>query len=398
VISESEAVRRILRTLQPLAIEQISVGAAAIGRFVAQDFFACRNAPEFDNSAFDGYAVRSADCSGNCPTKLRLAGEQAAGIDRQLTLQAGTAIRIFTGAPVPNGADAVIMQEEVALSSDGYVTFSEPVECGQCIRRAGGDLQCGQKVLSRSDRLTARKLSLLASQGLVEVAAHRLPRVAVLSTGDELAQPGSSLQQGQLYESNSTMLLAMLNDMGMNANYLGIARDEVADLQGRIEKGLGNDVLIISGGVSVGERDLVQKILLAIGAQVHFWQVAMKPGKPFLFSTHNNCAVFGLPGNPVSSFVTFLKLVRPALLHLAGAEELSLPVFPAKLSHDLANSGDRPHYIRGNLIDKCFYPLRKQESHALYGLSSSNALVKIEANSKIKAGQEILVEILPANF
>ena len=218
-------------------------------------------------------------------------------------------------------------------------------------------------------------------------------KAAIVSTGDELAKPGGKLESGQIYESNSALLRALLERCGGIVKSDEHCRDERESLMDAIKNGIKNHILIISGGVSVGEHDLVKDTLHELGAPLAIWRVAIKPGKPFLFGQLNECAFFGLPGNPVSAFVTFLQFVRPAILKLMGATNLTLPRVPAKLTVDLTNDSDRAHYIRGKLKHGKFTPVGRQESHALFGLSQSNALLRLDLGQSLKADEIVDVQI-----
>ena len=338
----------------------------------------------------DGYAVVASSC--NKGYRLRVVGEQPAGPDRKLRVGAGEAVRIFTGAPVPQAADAIIMQEDV--TRDGTdISVNVDVEAGEFVRRRGCDLAQGQMILARGERIRAATIALLASQGFADVIVGGKATAAVISTGDELVKPGDELQAGQIFDSNSVLLTALLQRCGVSATAVEHCRDDQRSLGAAIKRGTKNHVLIISGGVSVGEHDLVKKALCELGAKIEIWRVAVKPGKPFLFGSIGECFVFGLPGNPVSAFVTFLQFVRPAILRMIGATNLDLPEVPAKLVIDLTNNGDRPHYIRGKLQHGEFTPIGRQESHALFGLSQANALVRVGVGQLLKAGEIVDVQI-----
>ncbi len=364
----------------------------SLGRFSARDLFASRPLPAFDNSAMDGYAVQAASCRAG--GRLRVIGEQPAGAERSLTLGAGEAIRIFTGAPLPAGADAVIMQEEVAREG-GVMIAQADAEPGEFIRRQGSDLAAGQKILGRGEPISAVTLGLLASQGLAEIAVGAIPRVAIVATGDELARLGETPQPGQIFESNSILLQALAQGAGGRVVFVEHAPDQLERLGEIFHRGVESDVLLVSGGVSVGDHDLVKPALRALGAQIDLWRVAIKPGKPFLSGRSGGCHIFGLPGNPVSGFVTFLKFVRPALRKLAGAadEFLGLRAVTARLAESLENPGDRPHYFRGRLEAGRFHLRGRQESHALFGLSRANALLRLAPAEKLAADEVVTVEL-----
>jgi len=389
MISEEEACSKILKTIQPLPARRVSL-LSALGCFAAEDYFARQPLPNFDNSAMDGYAVVAS--SGRAGERLRLIGEQPAGLDRQLRISPGEAVRIFTGAPTPAGADAVVMQEDVTRDRDEIV-LNVGVEPGEFIRKRGCDLSEGQKILSAGERIRAATLALLAAQGFSDLAVGAEVSIAIVSTGNELVSVGDELRQGQVYESNSALLQALLKRCGAMLKSAEHSRDDRESLIETIERGLKNHVLIITGGVSVGEHDLVQLALRSLGAKIDIWRVAIKPGKPFLFGRAGGCAVFGLPGNPVSAFVTFLQFVRPAILKMMGAADLDLPKVPARLIADITNDGDRPHYVRGKLEGGKFTPVGRQESHALFGLSQSNALLRVAVGESLKAGEIVDVQI-----
>jgi len=314
---------------------------------------------------------------------------------------------------MPAGADAVVMQEDVTRDRD-EIAINADVEPGEFIRQRGCDLAEGQRILAKGERIRAATLGLLASQGIAEVTVGGEVKAAILSTGDELVKPGEKLEPGQIYESNSALLNALLERCGAIVNSVEHCRDESESLSKAIKRAAESDILIISGGVSVGEHDLVKDALREERAEIDIWRVAIKPGKPFLFGqlptesfypagetpagptgkmpVLRNCFVFGLPGNPVSGFVTFLQFVRPAILKMMGAANLDLPQVPAKSAGDLTNDSDRAHYIRGRLEDGKFTPVGRQESHALFGLSQANALLRVGVGQSLKADQ--IVDVL----
>ena len=391
MISEEEARTKILETVRPLPARKIPLGGA-LDCFAGQDYFSDVPLPAFDNSAMDGYAVIAADCHPSA--RLSIVGAQPAGVDRQLHLRAGAAIRVFTGAPIPAGADAVVMQEDVERRGDDIIVNVD-VDPGEFIRERGCDLSEGQKILSKGERIRATTLALLASQGIVDLMIGGEVSASILSTGDELAKPGARLRAGEIYESNSTLLGALLQRCGAISGSSEYCRDDSNLLREAVNRGIRNHVLIITGGVSVGEHDLVQEVLREVGAKIDIWRVAIKPGKPFLFGHVGDCAIFGLPGNPVSAFVTFLRFVRPAILKMMGASksELDLRQIPARLAIDLNNDGDRVHYIRGQIEGEQFTPVGRQESHALFGLSRANAIVRVDPGANLKTGTVVIAEM-----
>jgi molybdopterin molybdotransferase len=392
MISEEEARATILETVRPLPPRKLSI-LQTLDCFAAQDYLARLPLPNFDNSAMDGYAVIASEAKSG--KRLRVIGEQPAGVDRQLRISVGQTVRIFTGAPIPSGADAVIMQEDVTPGGE-QIVLNTDAEPGEFVRRRGCDLGEGQKILSAGERIRAATLGLLASQGMDEVLVGGEVRAAVVSSGDELAKPGEKLEAGQIYESNAALLFGLLQRCRATVASTRHCSDNLDSLGKAFQSAAGNEILIVSGGVSVGEHDLVQKALKSLGAKIDIWRVAIKPGKPFLFGRLGDCAVFGLPGNPVSAFVTFLQFVRPAILKLMGAADLDSLKVPAKLAVDLKNDGDRVHYFRGRLEHGSFAPVGRQESHALFGLSRSNALLRVAVGQSFQAGD--LVEVEPWDF
>ena len=417
MISEEEARRKILGNVGPLGERKVPL-SSALGCFSARDISARLPLPAFDNSAMDGYAVVASSCKKG--ERLRVMGEQPAGLDRKLGISSGEAVRIFTGAPVPQGANAIVMQEDT-ICDGAEIVVNVDVGPGEFVRKRGCDLAEGQRILAKGERLRAATIALLASQGLADVSVGGEVNAAIISTGDELVKPGGELESGQIYESNSALLSALLLRSGATLKSVEHCRDDRESLIEAIKRGIKNHILIISGGVSVGEHDLVKAALHDLGAKIDIWRVAIKPGKPFLFGhvekrgpspqsspsarerrtrsagegsvLGSKCLAFGLPGNPVSAFVTFLQLVRPAILKMMGATNLNLPQVPAKLGVDLTNDSDRAHYIRGKIEQGRFTPVGRQESHALFGLSQSNALLRLDAGQSLKADEIVDVQI-----
>lgn len=400
MLTEEEARDRILASVQRLGVRSLLL-SEALNHFSAEAVSATLPLPGFDNSAMDGYAVRAQDTVGN--TALPVTDEQPAGLDLHLSLFPRHAIRIFTGAPMPEGADAVIMQEDVTPTSDGKaIVCKEPVVIEENVRITGCDLCVGQRLIEPGDRLTPVRLSVLASQGLSQVKVAAPLRTTIITTGDELVEAGHPLQSGQIYNSNATLMAGMIGELGVHQIKSRHLRDDLGETSAALrELVLENDVIVLSGGVSVGDHDFIKPALQSLGITPNFWRVKVKPGKPLLYSKFerdgHSCHIFGLPGNPVSSFITFQLFVRPALLKMMGAADahLSLLQVPAVTAQRLTNKGDRPHYLRGQIADGKFSTTGPQQSHALFSLSKANALLRMEPESVLEEGARVMVQLLP---
>ncbi len=398
MIEEAEAIERIhsLAGEMPVSAREIVPLGSSLDRILAEPVFATLNQPRFDNSSMDGYAVRASD-AGRLGARLTVAAKtQAAGVDEKLTLQAGEAIRIFTGGVLPTGADAVIMQEDVTRSPDGRtLVINDPIIEGENIRRIGGDVCAGQKLGEAGDRVSPALIGTLASQGISELCVHSLPQVTILSTGDEVVPVGTELQDGEIYNSNGPMLQACCQRAGVHAEHRHL-RDELSlctETFRELAKIPG--FIIVAGGVSVGERDFVQAAVTAAGGEVDFWRVRVKPGKPFLFGKLGKRLLFGLPGNPVSSFVGFEIFIRPVLERLVAGSESplnELKILPA--AEEMINTGDRPHYLRGIADEGGVRLSGTQQSHALFGLSKANALIRLEPEASVRVGDDVAVRFL----
>lgn len=318
MISVEEAIGRIAATLSPGPITAVPL-LSAHGRILAERVTAPMSLPSFDNSAMDGYAVRAADLQGASPERpitMRVASEAAAGAGELPGLQVGTCCRIMTGGPMPPLADAVVKIEDTAATEAG-IRFVAPVEQGSFVRVAGEDLRAGDLLLEPGVSLTASRLALLAAVGRAEVAVHAPPRVAILTTGNELVSPGEPLRPGQIYDSNGIAMAALVAETGAIPVMLGVMRDDRAATRRLLEEASACDVVLTSGGVSMGAYDYVSEVLRDLG-EVHFERVAQQPGKPLTYATLSGKPVFALPGNPVSTRVCFEVYVRPALKRLMG--------------------------------------------------------------------------------
>ncbi|MFL5964679.1 MAG: gephyrin-like molybdotransferase Glp [Gaiellaceae bacterium] len=379
-----EALALVLARARPLAAEDVPVARAA-GRVVAEQSLAVTDLPPFDSSAMDGYAVRAVDTPG----RLTVVGHSAAGKPAVRALGAGEAIVISTGAVVPDGADAVVPVERT--SGDVEV---EGVSPGENVRPRGGDVRTGEVIVERGDLLRSAQLGALAAAGIVMVRCTRRPRVSVLATGSELRVPGEQLAPGEIYESNTVMLAAQLESAGAEVTVLHSVGDDEGATRAALERGLGSDVLITSGGVSVGPHDLVRGALAELGAEEVFWRVAVKPGKPIAFAVRNAALVFGLPGNPVSSLVGFELFVRPALRALQGAREPGPAYLPGRLGAAVHRNEHRDELLRARArIEEggvVLEPLTGQESHMIVRSAAASALVLVPRGAgTMRAGTQV---------
>ncbi len=354
-ITVEEALEAVLARFQPLEPEEVPI-LQALDRVLAEDIVAGEDLPPFANSAMDGYAVRGEEVAlarRDAPVRLRVIGEVAAGMAPTVRVEPGTAVRIMTGAPMPPGADTVVPFEwtdEAGPAEErepGWVRILSPVAPGANVRAAGEDVRQGERVLERGTRLRPQEVGLLAALGRPFVRVTRRPRVAILATGDELVEPGEPLAPGKIRNSNAYSNYAQVLKYGGEPIRLPIARDRFDELSARIDEGLAArvDLFLTSGGVSVGEFDLVKKVLASRG-KISFWRVRMQPGRPMAFGEIDGVPLLGLPGNPVSSMVAFILFVRPVLLKMQGQRALRLPEVTATLLEDARAQPDRPRFLR----------------------------------------------------
>lgn len=405
MITHEEARRRILDAVTPLAPGSYAL-AAAHGLVLATDVDAGEAVPPFANTAMDGYAVQAADTAGashETPVRLHVVGELAAGHAPATPVGGGEAVRIMTGAPMPDGADAVVMVERTATEGD-HVLIQQAASLGDHIRPAGGDVQPGQRVFDAGTVLRAAHLGVLASLDRDRVQAYPRARVGVMSTGDELVERGA-LAPGQIRDSNRPMLLAMLAEAGCEPVDLGIARDDEEYIVSTIRRGLETcDALITSGGVSMGDYDFVKAGLLRLsdehpGTEFTWWQVKIKPAKPLVFGTLAGRPVFGLPGNPVSSSVSFELFARPALRRMMGHRDLLRPEVVALAEHPMRRKPDgKVHLdrVRVRYADGRFYAARtgSQSSNVLSAMALANGLTLLPDGDGVDEGGEVPVMLL----
>lgn len=342
MLSFFDARQQIIDALSTVETEQVDL-LDSVGRAIMTDIFADQSLPSFDNSAMDGYAVRACDCGNE--TCLPIDGYLPAGGKVENALQPGTAVKIMTGAPVPTGADAVVPFEQTE-ESDGQVKIFGQVKSGDHIRWKGEDFQPGALLLAAGSVVRPAEVSLIASFGMTKVNLCRPVRVAILSTGDELQEPGEEQISGRIIDSNSWALAAAIRETGAEPQLLGIARDDRDSLREKLKIGLEADVLVTSAGVSAGDRDYVREILDELGVEQQFWKVGIKPGKPTAFALRGTTPVFSLPGNPVSTMITFEEFVRPALLKMMGHMAVFKPMLNARLLKPVKKKPGRLQLLR----------------------------------------------------
>jgi molybdopterin molybdotransferase len=384
-----EAQRLILERVRPLPAEQVPLEEAG-GRVLAEAAAGLTDLPPFPSSAMDGFAVRAADTPGELPVVFRI----AAGRPAPRSLGPGEAMAVATGGVVPEGADAVIPIEYV-VEHDNSVEIPDRAEAGANVRPRGGDLRAGDTVVGAGTRLGPAHLGALAAAGVATVACGAQPRAAVLATGTELRRPGEPLGPGEVYEANGLILAAQLRSAGARVERLAAVADDEEAHREAIAAGLEHDVLVTSGGVSVGPHDLVRLVERELGVEEVLWRVAVKPGKPVSFGVRDSTLVFGLPGNPVSSLVGFELFVRPAVLALQGHAE-PLPSFePGRLADAVRRSSDREQLVRartsagdGEAVE--LQPLSGQESHMIARAAAADALVLVpRGEGELPAGAQV---------
>ncbi len=394
--SYEEARRIILEQVAVLPAE-VQPLQGAVGRVLAADVVMPWDLPRWDNSAMDGYAVRSADCAG--PTRLRVIGYIPAGGLPAGPVGPGEATRIMTGAPVPPGADAIAPVEDVEESGHA-ITLRGAVRPGAHVRRRGEDLRAGEVALGAGAVVGPGEVSVIASAGLLSVPVVRQARVAILSTGDELVEPGQPVGPGQVCDSNGVALAAAVLLAGGLPIQLGIARDDKPALLALLEQGLAADVLVTSAGVSAGDRDLVREALDELQVRQVFWKVDIKPGRPTAFGLRGRTPVFSLPGNPVSSLLTFEQFVRPALLRMMGHRQVYRPLQAALLQEPIARSPGRVNFVRVRLSRRADGALLastagNQETGILKTLLRADGIAIVPAEQgKLEVGQVVMVQLL----
>ncbi len=389
------AVARILEAVPAPSAERLSL-TEAHGRIIAEQVLAAVDLPTFDNSSMDGYALRAAEAasaSEKSPVKFTLAGRVAAGEAGNVKVSAGTCVRVFTGSVLPEGADAVVMQEDTRTRPDSpdEILVLDAVKPWENVRLRGEDVKKGTAVAMPGQVTAAGRLALLAATGVNTVNVGKRPIVGLVATGSELRESGQLLNAGQIYESNRVALGSLCTRAGALPRILPLVKDELNITRSALEQAFEEcDIVVTSGGVSVGEMDFIKEAFEASGGSLEFWKVAIKPGRPFVFGRRKGKLLFGLPGNPVSAVVTFLLLVRPALLRWQGAAEVGLPGRQGILTEAIVNHGNRRHFIRAR-VDRegDLSSAGVQASHMLSSLAEANALIDVAPATSIPAGQRV---------
>jgi molybdopterin molybdotransferase len=398
LISVEEALSRVLALFSPLPAEEISL-AQALGRVLAEDLAARRTQPPFAVSAMDGYAVRAADVA-TIPASLRVVAEVPAGQGFAGALGAGEAARIFTGAPLPGGADTVVVQEETRREGERVIVLGGTTP-GRHIRAKGLDFAEGAVSLSAGKRLTARDIGLAAAMNRPWLFVHRRPRVGILSTGDEIVMPGEPIGPHQIVSSNSLALAAFVEACGALPLSVGNASDDPQALRRAAAATRGVDLLVTTGGVSVGDYDLVRPALAADGFELDFWQIAMRPGKPLMVGRYRGTPLLGLPGNPVSTLVCALLFVNPALGFLSGLGEAPAAPAAARLGTPLKENDRRQDYLRARLARAAdgtleVFPFAVQDSSMMSVLAASDCLVVRPPHAPVAAkGERVPILLFP---
>jgi molybdopterin molybdotransferase len=388
LLSIDEALERILARVRPLASETVALADAA-GRVLAEPAVALVDLPPFPSSAMDGFAIRAADTPATLPVGERI----AAGRPASRELRPGEAMAIATGGVVPDGADAVVPIEYV-VEHENEVEIREPVGVGANVRPRGGDVRVGDVVLDAGAQIGGAQVGALAAAGVAAVTCARRPRAAVVTTGTELRPPGEPLSPGQIYESNGPMLEAQLRAAGADVERMPAVEDDPGAHRRALERALEADLVVTTGGVSVGPHDLVRRVEAELGVEEVFWRVAVKPGKPISFGVRGSTLVFGLPGNPVSSLVGFELFVRPAVAALQGAARPGPTYEPGLLGSSLRRNAARDELVRARRVAGVdgtrLHPLSGQESHMIVRAAAADALVLVpRGEGELAAGQAV---------
>jgi len=399
MLKVNEAIELILAEIKTLGVETVDISDSA-GRVLAEDIIAGRGNPPWDNSAMDGYALQSADvaeASEESPVTLKVLYDLPAGGVPAGPIGPGEAVRIMTGAPTPEGADAVVMVERTRKAGDNAVEILVPARHGANIRKEGEDFATGDTVINAGSLIRPAEILMLATIGRAKVPVYRRPRVAVVSTGDELVDIDTPPAPGKITNSNGYALASLARETGAECVNLGIAPDDREVLNEKFTEAAGYDCIISSGGVSVGDYDLVKEVLKDLGSEMKFWKVALKPGKPLAFGVIGEKPAFGLPGNPVSSMVAFEQFVRPALLKMAGRSDIFKGAFTARLTSTIRKKPGRMNFLRGVLEIKdneyLATPLVGQGSGMITSMVKADIfIIAPEECEVIMAGEDVLIQ------
>ena len=400
MIDYADALRRVVARAKPLPAESVPL-TGSLGRTLAQNIRARAAIPPFAKATMDGYAVKAADtrpAEAGRPVTLEVVEDLPAGRISRKALGSGQSVRIMTGAPLPRGADAVVMVEDTEKA--GFlVKIIRAVSPGDNIGRAGEDLEKGDLILEKGELIGPAEVGMLAALGLASVRVVRRPKLAVIATGDEIVEPGEKAGPGRIWNSNGYSLLSLALEAGTEARYLGIARDRASQLERKIQKAKDADILAISGGVSVGDYDLVKEELRRLGVRPVFWQLRIKPGKPTFFGVRGRQLVFGLPGNPTSAMVMFHLFVRPAIDLMLGRKRTGLRSARAVLEQEISVRPGRTQFLRGRLVGEGpvlrVEPFPDQRSGVLRSMVKSRVLIVVPAElSRLEKGREVNILFL----
>lgn len=400
MISVDEALKGILEAISPLGLEKVNI-LDALGRVIGEDIYAGRAIPPKDNSAMDGYALRAVDSRGTSPEKpifLDVVEDIPAGSIPAKRIEPGQAARIMTGAPLPEGADSVIRMEDTRKEEDRVALFVEAKK-GQDIRHEGEDVRQGEKVISQGEIIRPAEVGMLASLGRSFILVHQRPLVAIVATGDELVDIDEAPSPWKIVGSNSYSLAALVRECGGIPLQIGIAKDRRDDLLAKFRAAMRADLILSSGGVSVGDYDLVKEIMKGVGNRMQFWQVAMKPGRPLAFGSLGDVPTVGMPGNPVSAMVSFEQFIRPAILKMLGHKNLFRRIVRASLDEDIEKKKGIRHFIRARIRrdgeDYTVVTTGEQGSGILKSMVRANGLIILpEEATVVRKGAMVKVQLL----
>jgi molybdopterin molybdotransferase len=392
-----EIILKEARVLPPERVELLS----SLGRVLAENVYSDLDIPNFNRAAMDGYSVIARDATSaslDRPVTLEVVDEAPAGFELKSDIKTGQAIGIMTGASMPKGANAVVMMEDTEIKGNEVRIFRSVKE-GENVSFSGEDVRKGEMILSRGTLIRPQEVGMLASLGKTEVYVVRRPKVAIISTGSELLEPGESLKKGKIYDSNSFALFSQVISCGGEPKRIGIAPDNKGKLFFRVKEGLSSDILILSGGVSMSKYDLVKEVLEEAGVKMLFWKVAVKPGKPTFFGIKDHTLIFGLPGYPVSSMINFENLVKPAIFSMLGRKDYKRLKIKATLKGKIKNTSGRKNFIRVRLIEEngkyWAIPAPSQKSGVLKSMTWANGVVVLPKEVEvIENGKEVVVEVL----